>query len=172
MEVVVDEKTASIQSGWIRRASTGQVSQRIWQISPMDFSNGIVMPALSVRARSEKDESVVSSFEIATLQEAEFNLVLPKDAFLLSVPKNTILVDFRKNPSDPPREFARQEIADVGTYVDSSGFAKNTNAPLPSTDASRHQDRPRIVVYLLGIALLLSLMLVLRSYLLKLRKAS
>ncbi len=88
------------------------------QVSPIQLEGGFVFPKAKIRA--EYEGSYVRSFEVLLIDHAEVNRDVLPDAFVVSAPEKTTIVDTReKSENGYPNRVVKEAVPDVLAFANS-----------------------------------------------------
>lgn len=106
------------------------------QTSPMQLEGDFVFPQVKIRA--DYEENYVRSFEVLLLDKAELNGPISPDAFVISVPAKTTIVDTReKMPGGYPNRMIEESVPDMLAFADLGELKRIPELQLPQPSRAR-----------------------------------
>jgi hypothetical protein len=119
LKIGESELIADLTSGFVERFTTrdatGQVIRELIQFTPNLYQGVIVYPSAIVHAGYRNGK--LSNLTLSVIDDVRFNEPLATDAFTLSVPAGTTIVDPRKDSFRPRVYSADKNIDDVADYI-------------------------------------------------------
>jgi hypothetical protein len=113
-QIVADPST-----GFVHRLTSrdrdGNVRHERRQWQPVEYPGNIVFPKLSAKATYRY--GTLSSLELVLIESASFNESFPADAFTLSVPAGTTVVDSRKDTFRPRVFRLKEPVDDLSAHL-------------------------------------------------------
>ena len=122
-------------TGFVSESTVIQANERLFLFrGPVTHPGGVILP--SVAGRFQFFAGRLDHMQVLVIEDAEFNIELPKDAFGISVPAGTVVIDERFPQTRGGR--TPVALADVAEDV-RTGFAQPT-VPLttPNKVANRN----------------------------------
>jgi hypothetical protein len=114
---------AEVSSGFVHRYelhdASGAVRRAIMQFGPVVYPNRIVLPTTTIH--SDYPDGKLGLLSIYVIEEAEINVELGKDAFVLSAPPGRRVVDFRSGRDQYKDLVTDRAVSDVLEYADMVG---------------------------------------------------
>lgn len=111
--------SAEATTGFIYRASSTYADQHgteHWQFAPRTVSEGLTVPGMSVEMRFSADKVIV--LWINVLESIDVATPIPPEAFVLSVPPGTLILDYRQGDDDKYRGVTRAPVSDIIAEAD------------------------------------------------------
>jgi hypothetical protein len=122
---------ADEQTGFVRQLALGNnklpIVQEIRQYDPRTYPGRIILPSVTVSVRYTAGERIylVSVYHV---NEANLNVEIPPEMFVVGVPGKTNVVDFRQDRDNPTSQVTAGQVTDV------LAFASEEMSPLPATE--------------------------------------
>ena len=113
-ELVVDMTTGFIRS-LVWRGQDADILRTDCQYHPVKYPGNIVFP--TVRARFTYRSGRLASADFLVVDSARFNEDFPADAFKVTLPAQTLLVDYRQDDFRPRIRRLGKAISDIATYL-------------------------------------------------------
>lgn len=115
---LLDEETGFVYHSSIHRDRDGRGNVH-WFFAPRELENGLILPRMHVEWQYRNGE--VSRLDVIEIDEVEIVDRLPADAFSISAPAGTHVVDYRDAPANGPRrprsKMLRSPVTDVAAYL-------------------------------------------------------
>ncbi len=113
--VLADPQTGFINSTISDHGTTG--SQR-WQFAPKKYDNGAIVPGMYVEFTYR--DGKVDLLKVHRIESLEFDAEFPPDAFVVSAPAGTNVLDYRDGSSGNPKQrVAYEPVFDVVSFANS-----------------------------------------------------
>jgi peroxiredoxin len=88
----------------------------IWQFAPKAYPNGAILPGMQIEIKHQKGQ--INIFTVQKIEHLELGVPFPPDAFVLSAPAQTNVIDHRGGaPRNPKSRVAREAITDLVSYA-------------------------------------------------------
>ncbi len=119
------------ESGFVRAVTYRSKNSRSKQFQsfPVEFKGRLAAPGLSCDC-TYRESGEVTQLTCTAVDSVALGVAPPPEAFKMSVPAGTVVVDFTKGePGDPPRKRTTRPIPDVLDYLDKGGLNEE-DAPL------------------------------------------
>jgi|GEM_PF-2379761 len=115
--IVADESTGFVYSD-LRSWADGSSGHDYWQFAPRVTAEGAIVPGLSVEHRYQKDKTNV--IWIKVVESVDLKTAIPPEAFLVSVPTGTMILDYREGRDDTYRGVATRPVTDIVALADAN----------------------------------------------------
>jgi hypothetical protein len=115
--LVVDEANGFIYH-LSRSLGKGEL-QEVYQFGPRKYAGDVLLPSARLEMYAGRDGKL-QWLSGSQLLEAEINIALPENTFVLDVPADTNVVDFRKDSNRPNTRITREAVSDVVAFANAA----------------------------------------------------
>jgi hypothetical protein len=117
VSLVVDESNGFVYHA---RGTAGKgVTKETYQFGPRKYAGDVLLPSVKLEIQADETGKLqwLSGYQML---EAEINIALPEDTFVIGVPADTNVVDLRKDRNNPQSRVTDQAVANVVDYANAA----------------------------------------------------